>query len=182
MSLSTLSTMAAQRDTGPPRRTRREPHTPGEAQQTERQGYLNALVAAIPTEPLALYTFLVAGIVATIEAGEDQRLFMRWAIYGGMIVFIAGWLVIAYRRGRADERKRKLPLAEIAAAVVAFAAWGLVMPESPLSAELAGDDRVVWTLVITTVGTAALALLGGSLTRPAKPAPTTRRSAPTATT
>lgn len=168
MSVSTLGTIAVQRDNGPPKRSKSKPKTAVESDETEDRGYFNLLVAAIPTEPLALYTFLTAGIVATIDPGEDERLLMRWVIYAAMIAFIIGWLGSTYSRGRAANKKRKFPLAETAAAVVAFAAWGLVMPESPLNAELTGDDRVVWTLVITAAGAAVLGLITGSLRKEAK--------------
>jgi hypothetical protein len=49
---------------------------------------------------------------------------------------------------------------------VAFAAWGLVMPQSPLAAELSGDNRVIWTAIITVVGVAVLGLLSRSLQKP----------------
>lgn len=168
MSLSTLSVMAAQRDSGPPRRPKRKPAGEVEATQTEKQGYFDLLVSAIPTEPLALYTFLIAGIVATIESGESQRLGLRWAIYGTMIGFIALWLGTSYLRRPQAERKRRFPFVETLAAVIAFGAWGLVMPESPLNAELSGDDQTVWTLIITVAGVALLGLLTGSLKKQAK--------------
>jgi hypothetical protein len=168
MSLSRLSAVAAQRDTGPPKRAKRKPKSAQETEETEEQGYLDLLVTAIPTEPLALYTFLIGGIVATIDAGEDQRLTMRWAIYAAMIAFIILWLCASYIRRPSSDKKRKLPFVETLSAVVAFGAWGLVMPESPLNAELHGDDRTVWTLVITVAGVALLGLLSGSLKKPAK--------------
>ena len=169
MSLSTLSTLAIQRDKSVPRRTKRKPKNADETQETEQQTYVNVLVSAIPTEPLALYTFLTAGIVATIETGENQRLTLRWIIYAAMIVFIAAWLGVTYLRGRqASEKKRRFPVAETTAAVIAFASWGLVMPESPLNAEISGDDRIVWTLIITVAGVALLLLLGVPLKEKAK--------------
>jgi hypothetical protein len=51
---------------------------------------------------------------------------------------------------------------------VAFAARGLVMPESPLMADLGSDDRAVWTFVITGAGVALVGVLGVSLKEPAK--------------
>jgi amino acid transporter len=165
MSMTRLSAVAAQREQGGARRVKRKPG-PGQEAETEPQGYLDLLVTAIPTEPLALYTFLISGIVATIDANESLRLTMRWWIYGVMIAFIALWLLISYRRRPKAERDRKLPFAEIAAAVAAFATWGLVMPESPLNAELKGDDQVVWTLIITAIGVALVGLITGSLKKP----------------
>jgi len=160
MSLSTLGTIAVQRDKQAPRRSKRRPATAGEMNDTEQRGYANVLVAAIPTEPLALYTALVGTIVAGIEAGEDSMLDMRWAIYAAGIVFIVAWLGSVYLRRPAVERKRRFPLVETASATVAFAAWGLVMPGSPLSAEISGDDLTAWTAIITVAGVAILGLLG----------------------
>jgi hypothetical protein len=167
MSISRLCAVAVQREVASPQRAKKKPKTAEEVRATEQQGYVDLLVAAIPTEPLALYTFVVGGIVATIDSGEDERLVMRWAIYGVMTAFIALWIAISYRGRTSGKRKRQLPVAEITAAVVAFAAWGLVMPESPLNAELTGDDRVVWTLLITGVGSAVLMLITGKLKKPA---------------
>jgi uncharacterized membrane-anchored protein len=163
-----MSAVAAQRDSGPPRRLKRKPADEAEAKKTESQGYFDLLVSAIPTEPLALYTFLIAGIVATIDGHDSQRLGLRWAIYGAMIAFIVLWLCASYIRRPKTEKKRHLPFVETLSAVIAFAAWGLVMPESPLNAELSGDDQTIWTLIITVGGVALLGLLTGSLKKPAK--------------
>jgi len=168
MSLSTLTKIANQRDTGPPQTTKKKP---GSGVAMEERGYLSSLVAAIPTEPLALYTFLVATIVATIGPDDDKRLFMRWAIYGAMIVVIVLWLGAAYVRniGPNEKKERHFPWVETASAVVAFAAWGLAMPESPLNAVLSGDNRTIWTAIITAVGILLLGMLGKPLKEKAKP-------------
>lgn len=42
------------------------------------------------------------------------------------------------------------------------------MPESPLSAELSGDDRTITTLVITAVGVVLVGGLTGTMKKPAK--------------
>ncbi|MFL5898138.1 MAG: hypothetical protein ACJ76D_06690 [Solirubrobacterales bacterium] len=166
MSMTRLSAVPAQREHGGARRLKRGATSEQDAQTSERQGYLDLLVTAIPTEPLALYTFLIGGIVATIDKGESQRLTMRWVIYFVMIAFILVWLWMSYRRRPKAQRRRKLPFAEMAAAVVAFATWGLVTPESPLYAELSGDNRVVWTLIVTAAGVALLGVITGSLKKP----------------
>jgi hypothetical protein len=48
--------------------------------------------------------------------------------------------------------------------VVAFSAWGLVMPGSPLTASLSDDAARIWTAIITAAGVFMLFLLRGSLT------------------
>lgn len=123
MSISTLTSVAAQRDTGPPRRSKPQPKDAEDAAKTEERGYLSLLVSAIPTEPLALYTFLIGGIVATIDTGDSKRLTLRWVIYAAMIALIVFWLIQAYVRRPKEERARRLPWAEIATAVFAFATW-----------------------------------------------------------
>jgi hypothetical protein len=136
-------------------------------EKAEPKGYLDLLVTAIPTEPLALYTFLVAGIVTTIEPGSDQRLTMRWIIFAVTVLFIAIWMIAAHWRTQTKD-KRKLPGVEVACAVVAFSAWGLVMPESPLAAHLSATDQTVWTFIITAIGVALVGLFTGSMKKPAK--------------
>lgn len=165
MSVRALNEIAAQREQGGARQIKAKPTSAEQAKTVERQGYLDLLVGAIPTEPLALYTFLIAGIVATIDPGSDQRLTMRWVIFAVTVVFIVAWMVAAFIRLPGDQ-KRKLPWAEVSSAVVAFAAWGLVMPESPLAAELSGTDQTVWTFIITAAGVALLGLLTGSMKKP----------------
>lgn len=89
-------------------------------------------------------------------------------VYGATLLFIVLWLGVAYYRDRAAGKKRRFPWLEAAAAAVAFAAWGLVMPESPLNAELSGDDRVIWTVIITVLGVGVLGLLGVPLRQQVK--------------
>jgi hypothetical protein len=194
MSVRAMNVIAAQREEGPPLRLEspleqmegesdeaergkvqragapplpKIPAAGGADANTEKQGYLDLLLAAIPTEPLALYTFLVAGIVATLDPGSDQRLTMRWIVFGAAVAFIVIWMIAAFLR-LPGKQKRVLPLAEISSAVIAFAAWGLVMPESPLAAELSGSDQTVWTYIIVASAVALLGLLTGSMKKPAK--------------
>ncbi len=165
MSLSTLARIATQRDTGKPHVAKKRKKTQGEESKigTEERSYFSTLVAAIPTEPLALYTFLVATIVATIEPGGDEHLFLRWVIYLAMIGVIVLWLWSSYRRNRDSQESRSFPVLETMSAVVAFAAWGLAMPESPLNAALSSDNRTIWTAIVTVVGVLILGMLGKTL-------------------
>jgi cation transport ATPase len=169
VSLSTLTKIATQRDTGAPQTTEKKTPAHGSAEKTEERSYLSSLIAAIPTEPLALYTFLVATIVATIEPGGDKRLFMRWVVYAAMIVVIVLWLGSSYLRNSDPQKKRAFPWLETASAVIAFAAWGLAMPESPLNAVLSSDNRTIWTAIITAAGVVILGMFGKPLKEEAKP-------------
>ena len=168
MSIRALNDVASQRDLADgPQQAQRQADSDAEAQKTEAKGYLDVLVAAIPTEPLALYTFLVAGIVSTIDGDDDKLLAMRWWIFGVTAGLMVLWILTSYLR-KPGKRRRRLPWPELTAAVLAFGAWGLVMPESPLMAELTGDKRTIWTYIITAAGVAGVALLTGTMKKPVK--------------
>lgn len=162
MSVRALNKVAVERDEKAKDKEKKE------KLEGEGKGYLDYLVAAIPTEPLALYTFMIAGIVSTIDGDDDPRLTMRWIIFGVTAGFMAAWIVVKYLRRPEEERERALPWPELFAAVFAFGAWALAMPESPLMTELSGDDKTVWTVVITGAGVAAVGLLTGSMTKEIK--------------
>jgi hypothetical protein len=102
----------------------------------------------------------VGVIVSTIGAGEGARLVMRWILYAAGFLAIAVWLGGAYIRQ--PKKKRRFPVAETLAATFAFAAWGLVMPGSPLSASVGGDDLTIWTAIITAVGVFLVGVVMGS--------------------
>jgi hypothetical protein len=163
MSMRSLTTIAAQRNQGRPQKAEPDPREEEDTKKTVEGGFLDVLVAAIPTEPLALYTFLAGVVVGTIDLGESQRLGLRWGIYVGGLVFVAAWLISGWFGQRGGPTKSTFPAAELSTASVAFAAWGLVMPQSPLAAELSGDNRVIWTAIITVVGVALLGLQSRSL-------------------
>jgi hypothetical protein len=54
------------------------------------------------------------------------------------------------------------------AALIAFAAWGLVMPGSPLGEELSSSNENIWYALITAAGLIALGSLKGTLSTKAK--------------
>jgi hypothetical protein len=168
VSLSTLTKIAAQRDSGPPKAAKKKPEAGSQEIRTEERSYLSTLVAAIPTEPLALYTFLVATIVATIGPGDDKRLVMRWILYGVTITLIVAWIAASYLRNRDSRSNRRFPVVEALSASVAFAAWGLAMPESPLNAVLSTNNRTIWTAIVTAAGVVILGMLGKPLKEKAK--------------
>jgi hypothetical protein len=56
---------------------------------------------------------------------------------------------------------------ETISAALAFAAWGLVMPGSPLSIDTHGDDLTIATALISAAGVLGLAALGVRLSKEA---------------
>ncbi len=169
MSVRSLISLAAARDKGTPTKAKRKavPRGGGRAVESDSKEQTpvtagDALVSAIPTEPLALYTGLVSAIVALFSEGTESTeryVPLRWWMFALAIVFVLLWVVGGYFStvDKAD-RKRSFPLAESVAAAAAFAAWGLVMPESPLRTQLDGTTEAVVTLCITFGGAALIYL------------------------
>lgn len=157
MSIRNLTSIAVQRDAEPPKKLRKD--RAGSQPEPVPQGWADVLIAAIPTEVLAVYTAVIGVVVGTIQAGDDDRIILRWALYGATIFIVVVWLVSNYRRQRTS-KKRRFPVAEMLAAGTAFAAWGLVMPGSPLAASLDGDETAIWSAIITGGGVLFLGMLG----------------------
>lgn len=181
MSIRALTDMALERDAGVPAQPRaraRAARAQGRAQPpaggaagaaSREQSRTDVLISAIPTEVLGPYTALVGLIVSTIdEPQEDERATLRWALYAAGLVAIAVWLGAAYVRERTSSRKRSFPLAETMAALIAFAAWGLVMPGAPLAIEVTGDDLTIATGLITAGGVLLVGLMAAPLRKPSK--------------
>lgn len=119
------------------------------------------LVAAIPSETLAAYTALV-GIVLAADVGAGYGAF-RWSAY---VLFVAFAFLAPYAgyhrtvtspQSPPDADHRRFPVLECAVAALAAAAWGLVMPGSPLSIVLAGNALVFATAAIVLGVTTVLA-------------------------
>lgn len=118
------------------------------------------LVAAVPSEALAAYTALV-GIMLAANIGSGYGA-LRWSAYGVFIALaVLAALAVYQRRIQDDDAKdkdtRRVPVWECLAAALAAAAWGLVMPGSPLGIVLQGDALVFAT---TAIALGAATLLG----------------------
>ncbi len=146
MSARSLAELAKERDLKPP--------------GTPVRSATEVLVAAVPTEALAAYTTLV-GVMLAADIGSGYSA-LRWFAYGAFVVLaVLAALVLYRRRVREDDAKgmdtRRLPVWECLAAGLAAAAWGLVMPGSPLGTVLQGNGLVFST---TGIALGAATLLG----------------------
>jgi hypothetical protein len=89
-------------------------------------------------------------------------------LYFAFLLIVIAWLGITYfTRTTKSSRKRKFPWVETISAAVAFAAWGLVMPGSPLSVDVTGDDLTIATALISAGAVLALGLLGVKMSQKA---------------
>jgi hypothetical protein len=108
----------------------------------------DVLVAAVPTEALAAYTTLI-GIVLAANIGAAYSEF-RWSVYSAFVALaiLAPLVVYRNRVARSSKQKRVFPIEECLVAGLAAAAWGLVMPGSPLGIALKGNALVFTTTAI----------------------------------
>jgi hypothetical protein len=170
MSLRALSVRAAWRDAPQVAATTRvEPAVGGlPAGAGEVQKMDGALTDAVPTEVLGPYTAAVAIIVANASA-HDPLSALRWGTYAGALVLTLLYVIVAFRRD--PKRKRKLPWVEMTSAVFAAAAWGLAMPESPLSVSVHGSDLAVASGLIALGGGVLVGLFTGTMRTKSTKAP-----------
>ena len=142
MSAKSLAQLATDRDMKPP----------GDSVVEDSS---DVLVAAVPSEALAAYTALI-GIVLAANIGTAYGPF-RWSAYGAFVALavLAPIVLFKHRTAGSDKESRTLPILECLTAAVAAAAWGLVMPGSPLTMILKGNASVFATTAIL-VGAAAV--------------------------
>lgn len=115
------------------------------------------LVAAIPGEVLAPYTALVGIIASTVDETEKggQWLPLRWWVFAAGAVLVLVWFAMVYRSQRPSKARRRQAFYGAGAGLVAFGAWGLVMPGSPLGERLTGATLTI-TLACISIGGAVV--------------------------
>lgn len=167
MSIRSLTNLAVERDVA-------EPGTPAKSGPGGTEsGFVDALTSAIPTEPLAAYTAVVA-VVAGLKAGD--YLPFRWAAFFAFLLLTGASIYISYLTKDvsssptlAKTNKRRFPFMEVGAALIAAVAWGLAMPGSALNTTLKGNDATLAAAALTIGGAAGLSLLTPWLTKGSKP-------------
>ncbi len=147
MSLISLASMRASQEDAVAEGLARPAGIPGAADAQER--IVAQLVAFIPAEPVTLF-------IATLAAvGADSSSWVRWTLLGTIAVLTPVWVEIHYlQKARSKKARRKLPLFEMAAGLVAFAAWSTSVPESPWTD--IGGFTTRWGLVVALVAAGAL--------------------------
>jgi hypothetical protein len=116
-----------------------------------QQRIIGQLVAFIPAEPVALFVAVLAAV------GVESASWMRWSLFGVVAVLAPLWVEIHYlQRARSRRARKKVPLFEMVAGVLAFVAWSTSVPGSPWSD--VGNFTPRWGLLV------ALLTAGGLLT------------------
>lgn len=145
MSARSLAELAVDRDV----------KTPGDSVVSNST---DVLVAAVPSEALAAYTAVI-GVVLASDIGSGYGPF-RWSAFGTFVVLAVLAPVVFFRNRAAesDKNTRHAPYFECVTAGVAAAAWGLVMPGSPLAMIFKGNALVFATTAILVGGATVVGL------------------------
>ena len=168
MSIRSLTTLAVQRDQAPQNSRvgggrSKDAVRPGQAVTGVPQDAIDTLTSAIPTESLALYTAFVGLFTSSLG---DGYLPLRWGPYIAFLLLTVFFVCMLYylkakeaAQGSPQAARRQLPIIEASSALVAAGAWGLVMPGSPLGADLDGAAETVTLGAIALGGAALLGVL-----------------------
>jgi hypothetical protein len=149
MSLISLASVRALQEDAVAEGLARPGRIPDAADAQER--IIGQLVAFIPAEPVALFIAVLAAV------GAESSAWVRWTLLGVVAVLAPIWVEIHYlQKARSRRARKKVPLFEMAAGVVAFVAWSTSVPNSPWSE--VGNFTPRWGLLV------ALVTAGGLLT------------------
>ena len=149
MSLISLASVRALQEDAVAEGRARPGRIPDAADAQER--IIGQLVAFIPAEPVALFIAVLAAV------GTESSAWVRWALLGVVAGLAPLWVEIHYlQKARSRRARKKVPLFEMVAGLVAFAAWSTSVPNSPWS-EI-GNFTPRWGLLV------ALVTAGGLLT------------------
>lgn len=124
----------------------------------------DALISAMPSEILTLYTALTGGALVGFIADDPQSFLpYRWVLLGFAVALAPFASALSYRRKllpaaarSPTSRKAGLPWAEMSAATIAAAAWFMAAPGSPLLAVLEPDIAAMTSGAIVIAATAIL--------------------------
>ncbi len=148
MTIRRTSALAAERRTAP--------HATGAAAAESRRAASGGeLEATVPGEVITLYSAMIAGCESAVGSTTSYGVFR-------VVVYVVGVLATIITSGRAVHSvvgsvRRSLTSAEVQSAVLAFGAWGLVLPGSFLYAYL---HKPALSLAIVSVTAIVTFLLG----------------------
>jgi hypothetical protein len=170
MSLGTLATLGTERDV---RRVKRKTIGKAKAAAPDEDAKLrDLLVAALPTELVTGYTFLVTAIVGLIDPKKndhpDDFEILRWTIFALLVTATFFFVADGIRRKRAKPSWTPFPMLEASTAALAALVWGLSVPDSPLQIELNGDNRLLVPMIILVLGGTMYGRLALGLRAPRK--------------
>jgi hypothetical protein len=138
MSVSSLTTLAALRETAPSRKPKKQEigKVPSDHPAAdEPAGISDVLAKQVPTELIAPYTALTAAIVGAVakpttkNRHPDQLAGWRWAAF---VLLLVSVLLVVWFGKRQKSGTWRFPFVAALAGICAAAAWAFLMPGSPL--------------------------------------------------
>jgi len=127
---------------------------------------VNQLTRWIPTETITLYVALLA-VFGPLNATADNLCKLsftsRWvAVAAFAVVSTLLALGLTYGKARALNKRFTWPWFEMATSPVAFAAWALALPDTPLQSICGYNSAIgAFIVLVTTVSLAVLASILG---------------------
>jgi hypothetical protein len=161
MSISSLTTVAAVRDVRQPQKQDAGKGKP--AEPAVPASMTDLLVTQVPTELVAPYTAVTAGLVGLVakvtssNSHPDQHTAWRWAAFAILIVGIIG---LTWEGKRRKSGGGPFPLLEITGALIAGIGWAFALPGSPLTPYLHGTTAQTAMPLLIAFG----AIVGSALT------------------
>jgi hypothetical protein len=147
MSLISLASVRALQEDAVAEGLARPGRIPDAADAQER--IIGQLVAFIPAEPVALFIAVLAAI------GVESSIWVRWTLLGVVAALAPLWVEIHYlQKARSRRARKKVPVFEMVAGVVAFTAWSTTVPNSPWND--VGNFTPRWGLLVALVTAGAL--------------------------
>jgi hypothetical protein len=147
MSLISLASVRALQEDAVAEGKARPGRVPGAADAQER--VVAQLVAFIPAEPV---TFFIAALAAV---GGESRGWVRWTLLGVIAALTPLWVEIHYlKKARSRRARRRVPVFEMTAGLVAFIAWSTSVPETPWTSIDGFTAR--WGLLVALLAAAGL--------------------------
>lgn len=168
MSIAALTTIAAVRDYAAPVKQdagkAKHDSSPVPASLTDM------LVTQVPTELVAPYTAVTAGLVGAIAKATahnphpDQLTTWRWIAFAVLVIGTAG---LTWEGKVRKASGGPFPLLEITGALIAAVGWAFALPASPLSPYLHGTAAQTATPLLVAFGAiVASSLTAGALQSP----------------
>jgi hypothetical protein len=147
MSLISLASIRALQEDAVAEGKARPGRIPGAVDAQER--IVGQLVAFIPAEPVTLF------IAALAAVGAESRSWVRWTLLGVVVVLTPVWVEIHYlQKARTRRARRRVPLFEMSAGLIAFVAWSTSVPYTPWSD--IGGFTPRWGLLVALLVAGAL--------------------------
>lgn len=123
--------------------------------------------AKLAKDPENTQADIQAALTKLTQESTDW-LTLRWGVLILGAVVVVALVVQAARGGNKPGKTRSKPIAEAATALLAFLAWALATPGTPLATHYVADDMTIVSGTIVGVSALLLLALGkGVLTKPA---------------